>query len=546
MTREAKSLSWDGRNSPALPANLELYSRNFRVFRKDDRIFVTGPDLHAVGRKLASLAQLKEVSVGWKRQQAESLFATEAETTRELVLLSGSHHYLAFWLEGGKERELRQLPFVYLLSEGRFLPRQDAFLQPPEALPRVARWNANCVQCHAVAGRPGQSEGIDAHGAFWESYQSSVVEFGIACESCHGPGEEHAKLFRNPVTRMLQRNTASARNIYLPDETGKIRASETCGQCHSYFVPRNAGEWWDSGFSEGYQAGDELDISRLVLSPHEENRGVQLEALNEEEVQATDLIDANRESIFWEDGSMIVGGREYNGLKESPCFINAQSERTIGCTSCHSLHRGNRDGQIDPDKLGNQMCLQCHGEIGEEHSRHSTMSAGALCVNCHMPKTSYALLQGLASHRIISPSARFQSPPNACALCHVDKKKSWFLEELARFGVKNHARSEDEDLQDISPAVRGALTGNAAERAIYAFALGSTETLNASGSSVSRRILPILARDPYAAVRLIAERSLSKLEPAPLLHQESPLNPEEVTISRLLKQRDDTPIVISE
>jgi hypothetical protein len=550
MTREPDALSWNGQASPELPVLLELYSRSYRIFLEDDRVMVSGPDLHAVGKKLSALSGEGDASRPWKRRQAEEIFGAEAETTRELVLVTGSHHYLAFWLEGGHEKELRQLPFVYLLAEGRFLPREEAFLQPPDALPHVARWNANCVQCHTVAGKPRQSEGRhSSNGEFWESFDTSVAEFGVACESCHGPGATHAQHFRNPLSRALSHSSPGDRHIYLPDEHSGPRGSETCGQCHSYFVPRDENEWWNSGFSTNYQAGDPLDVSRLLLRPAEDGGEAGREALLAEQVQAQALISAHRSSIFWNDGSMIVGGREYNGLIESPCFGKGNGQQRLGCTHCHSLHEGSPDGQVKPAALGNTMCTQCHSNMESEHSRHSATSAASLCESCHMPKTSYALLSGLASHRISSPQARFESPPNACVLCHVDRPESWFRRELAHFGVdeKNSSPDVSPQLDELPLAAIRALSGNAAERAIYAFALGSSETLEASGSEISKRVLPLLKSDPYAAVRFIAERSLREVEQhAPRGVQKNRLRLEDSTLTRLFDARDETPIVISE
>ena len=63
-------------------------------------------------------------------------------------------------------------------------------------------------------------------------------------------------------------------------------------------------------------------------------------------------------------------------------------------------------------------------------------------------------------------------------------------------------------LQFASP-IFGALAGNAAERAIYASALASEETRSTVGDPLARVLLERLARDPYHAVRRIAERGLA-------------------------------------
>lgn len=542
MTRKAEEISWDGQRSPRLPANFELYGRDFKLLRDASKGTVRyfGPDLHQVGSDLFRISQAPDVSDLWKEQKSREAFRAALEVERELVLLTGSHHYLAFWIEGGKDADLRQFPFVYLLDEGRFLPRSHAFLQPPDALPYVARWNSNCIQCHTVGGRPAQSEGYDSEtGKFWEKYETSVVERGIACEACHGPGAKHAAYYQDPFRRVARGEKPSA-HIFVPRPEEGENASETCGQCHSYFVPKDPETWWESGFSENFRAGDSLSKSRTILragSP------------GDHESEAAELIDHDLSTIFWEDGSIIVGGREYNGLTESPCYERGYGDRKLACTSCHSMHKGDPDRQIDPAKRGDKMCTSCHGTIGPEHSRHAPDSPGARCVNCHMPRTSYALLHGIPSHKISSPSMKMQQPPNACSLCHVDRTRAWISSELSKFGL---ALEETPD-SSVPLAVERALSGNAAERALYAYALGTEDTQATAKSTVADTLLPLLEKDPYAAVRLIAERAKKRIatarahgSTAPRAQSPAQFSLSPAQIAQLENERDNTPIIVSE
>src|SRR5690606_12057776 len=161
---------------------------------------------------------------------------------RRIEMTTGSHHYQAFWVLGQRGNELWQFPFVYHFESQRFIPRDDAFLQPPDAKPHRARWNSNCIQCHAVMGQPAHDEASDR-------FESSVVELGIACEACHGPGRQHAERHKNPVTRYRQRASEAADpTIVNPARLAPDRAAAVCGQCHSYFVPRDPKDWWQHGF----------------------------------------------------------------------------------------------------------------------------------------------------------------------------------------------------------------------------------------------------------------------------------------------------------
>lgn len=544
MTRRVPELKWGTAAAPPLPQSLELYGRRFRLQKTDEGSFtVRGPDLHVTGRALPALARMNEASPQWKRQKSEEIFRSAPEVEREIVLVTGSHHYLAFWVEGGAEQELRQLPFVYLLQTQRWVPREAAFLQPPDALPSVERWNANCIQCHSVAGRPEESEGEDSSGKFWQKYESRVAEFGISCEACHGPGRLHVEHYQNPLRRVTASrqndHRATAAHIFNPLKSSAELGSSACGQCHSYFLPRDPDSWWESGFIDNYQAGQALSNSRKVVGA---------EDFDKESTPEISALAAARESLFWEDGSMIVGGREYNGLIKSPCFEQGHGAAQLQCVSCHSMHNSNPNRQIaarfSSPETEDQMCTQCHQSVDQKHSRHEQDSDGARCVSCHMPRTSYALLQGTRSHRISSPQADQTSPPSACVLCHVNESKGWITAQLTAFSGPGTAWPAASSDADAPWAAELSLAHNAVTRALMADTLGRDATQRASGNAVARQLLPLLMQDEYAAVRLIAERSWEKLEGSAATTA-GPLLTENLLLE-ILSRQDKSPIVISE
>ena len=161
-----------------------------------------------------------------------------------------------------------------------------------------------------------------------------------------------------------------------------------------------------------------------------------------------------------------------------------------------------------------------------------------------MPKTTYALLKAIRSHRIESPSvpaAVATGRPTACNLCHLDRTLRWTDDTLAAwFGRPRTAL--DEDAERVPASVIAVLRGDAAVRALVAANLGDPEALAASGSDWERPILDRLARDPYAAVRLIAARSAEGL---PVASRSPPLV-DTATLDALARARDDRAITISE
>jgi predicted CXXCH cytochrome family protein len=411
---------------------------------------------------------------------------------RRVIMTTGSHHYQAYWVSGRRGNELRLLPAVYLLNEERWIPRRDAFLQPPSAPARAVRWNSNCVQCHSVGGRPQHNEASDR-------FATEAIELGIACEACHGPGEAHVSRHQNPAQRYLSRwSEEPDESIVNPRRLSAERSSEICGQCHAYFVPRDEEGWWLSGFAELYRPGQPLEPSRLLLDPGR--------------VQPA-LIDADFESIFWPDGTIRIGGREYNALAVSACHERGHGEKKLGCLSCHSMHASEPDDQLSEAGTGDAACASCHEAIARApgaHTHHAPDSPGSRCYGCHMPFTSYALFKGIRSHRIDSPrivADPAERKPNACNLCHTDRTLAWTAGHLARW----YGEPEPE-LQPLDRAQSATLhdlhAGDAARRVISAYALGRPEARRASGAGFQAAHLALLLDDPYSAVRLVAHRAL--------------------------------------
>jgi hypothetical protein len=463
------------------------------------------------------------------------------DVTRRVVLTTGSHREQAYWVPGRRAGDLRLVPFVWLVREGAFVARGEAFITPPgRPLPPV-RWASSCIACHAVAGEP-------RHDPERDVFDTRAAELGVACEACHGPGAAHVDRHRDPVTRYAQR--ASGRpdpTIIHPGRLLPERSGAVCGQCHAYAFPRDEDGFWTDGYSRAFRAGDLLEPSRTLITAS--NMGT----------RGAPVIDAPADALFWPDGAVRVGGREYNGLVESPCWQRGEGERKMTCLSCHSMHGGEPAGQIAKDRAGDRGCTSCHAAAGygPAHTRHAEGSAGSACVSCHMPKTSYALLSAVRSHRIDSPhtSALSGTKPNACNLCHLDRTLAWTARWLSDWYGQPPVTLAG-DRAELASALRDGISGDAGLRALVADALGSDDAIAASGGGWRRALLEQMRRDPYAAVRFIAERSLRKLSALP----PATLKPEQASafaigpngeieperLRALIKARDERAVTIAE
>lgn len=426
---------------------------------------------------------------------------------KRVVLTTGSHREQAYWVAGARPGELTLVPFVWMIREKKLLPRAEAFLTPPDVPLAETHWGGNCIACHAVAGEPRREES----GASGASFATRAAELGIACEACHGPGAAHVDKQRDPIGRYLARGKDDAR-IVNPRKLAPDRSAAVCGQCHAYAYPRDEAEWWRNGYARTFRAGDALAPSRHVLSPATFDR------------PDAPRIDAQIDSLFWKDGTIRVGGREYNGMVASKCASGG-----LTCISCHAMHRGDPAGQIAPDRTGDRGCTTCLSVMKADHSHHRDVA----CVDCHMPKTSYALLSAVRSHRIDSPDPT-KDKPNACNLCHLARSLAWTAGVLEKWYGHRYASPSE-----VAEGARLALSGDAAMRVLVADALGSPGAIAATGRSWQAPLLAELRRDPYAAVRFVAERSARDVDPTG-----PPLDPD--LVRSLLAARDLRGISIAE
>jgi len=436
---------------------------------------------------------------------------------RRIVMTTGSHNQEVYWYETGKGRELGQLPGTYLIAERRWIPRSMVFLAPPNPFPQstTGYWNGICINCHTTHGQSrAMPQGTQA------APDSKVAEFGIACESCHGPGDRHAAANQNPLRRYwFHLSKGHDSTIVQPALINPRASSAVCGQCHGVWLLREQEERSVDANGPSFRAGDDISATRLLVRATHADEPLVRKQL----AVAPNFLSA----LFWSDGLVRVSGREYNGLVESPCYQRAtESNRTLSCFSCHTMHAEPDDQrssatwasthQISIGKEGNEACLQCHPKFRASltsHTRHAPTSTGSSCYNCHMPYTSYGLLKAIRSHTISSPSVKESlttGRPNACNLCHLDKSLGWTSDVLTKWYGQAPADLSDDD-RTFAASLVWMLRGDAGQRVLVAWAMGWQPAQQASGSDWIPVFLSTLFDDPYDAVRFIAYRSMRSL-----------------------------------
>jgi len=488
--------------------------------------------------------------------------------TFEVTRAVGSHRYQQYFTKVG-DAWLR-LPLAYHLQEKRWLHMNGAFLTPDppplavepmatddggaadaasvtsappfaRASPvrfggpfaaydrHVTRWNDNCIFCHNVAANPAW----DARAA---TFASTTAELGVACESCHGPGAAHVAANRSLFRRYaLHGAGAGDPTIVNPARLSPGRAADVCGHCHGQRITDDVGRFLSAG--DPFVPGQDLGLYSSPLWSSTSLHG-------EKDVFAR---------RFWDDGTPRLTAYEYQGWLLSRCA----QVGALTCTSCHGMHDGAPAGQLRPVARGDGACRGCHaaeaaselataklGNAASGTSRvapsnlpraatHSRHPASVACVDCHMPRIVYGVMDVLRSHRIERPDlARTAGGrPDACRLCHVSRDRAWLQRGWQELWG---ARSLDLRARDAAPARAGgdaapasvetavfaspllawAIGGDPVVRAVAVDALGRLDDGDAGSRDARLAVLEEVMRgDPYPAVRRIAARGAAALAP---------------------------------
>jgi predicted CXXCH cytochrome family protein len=263
---------------------------------------------------------------------------------------------------------------------------------------RQQNWNFMCADCHSTNVRKGYDQATRQFATTWS-------EISVGCESCHGPGSEHAAMARSGrspaegyglTARLTDRRGVSwsfdaSRGVPVRSgpPSGGPREIEVCARCHS----RRA------QLTDDWKAGDPLEDGF---------RPSAIESL-----------------LYHPDGQQRDEVYTYGSFLQSRMFAKG-----VTCSDCHNPHTGTLR------RPGNATCTQCHQDPrfdSPAHHFHPAGSAASGCTTCHMPTTTYMTVDPRHDHRFGIPRPDLTSSlgvPNACSTCHTDKTPAWAAAQI--------------------------------------------------------------------------------------------------------------------
>ena len=242
--------------------------------------------------------------------------------------------------------------------------------------------NSSCLDCHVT----GLHLGYDQENG---SYQSTWDAVNVSCQACHLATEEHRR--RALGTEQTADDASSEFQIEYQSLTPQDQV-DLCARCHARRSPISPQAAYDAPFLDDYMP---------------------------------ELLHAG---YYHADGQMLDEVFNYGSFLQSKMY-----DAGLSCTTCHDPHT------LSLRLPGNQLCTSCHQlnpptatyptltakeYDSATHHFHTADSPGARCVDCHMPATTYMVVDVRHDHSFSTPRPDLTlqwGTPNTCGQCHGDR-----------------------------------------------------------------------------------------------------------------------------
>jgi predicted CXXCH cytochrome family protein len=294
------------------------------------------------------------------------------------------------------EGRIQALTIAWDTKAKRWFSLHEEELKPGDPLHWTGlayNWNHMCAECHSTDLRKNYD---DASGRF----QTTWAEIDVGCQGCHGPGSRHLE-WALRVEKTREAYAVDDPKGLEVDLKGRVEV-EHCARCHSR---RSV---VDADYRYGAAFGDHYDLA--LLEP----------------------------DLYHADGQVIEEVYDHGSFLQSPMYAKG-----VRCTDCHDPHSARLKLE------GNLLCKRCHQDSpppqfdtlkpkdydAKTHHFHEP-GPGSFCVDCHMAKTTYMVVDPRHDHsfRVPRPDLSVKlGVPNACNGCHKDRTAEWAAETVDRW-----------------------------------------------------------------------------------------------------------------
>jgi predicted CXXCH cytochrome family protein len=365
-------------------------------------------------------------------------------------------------------------------------------LKPGDPLHWTGRdqtWNYQCADCHSTDLKKNYDLAANTYATSWS-------DLDVACEACHRAGTRHVAWAR----------ARAAGGSYSPD-TDAPRMGLT-----NWLQPTDTGHWEmnsETGIARRTEklASNEFETCAACHSRRK--------VIARNPVPGVPFLDAYLPALL-EPGLYHADGQIDGEVYEYGSFLQSRMHAAgVTCSNCHDPHSAKLRAE------GNALCAQCHLPArfeAREHHHHQPGSAGARCVDCHMPTKNYMVVDARRDHSIRVPRPDLSislGTPNACTQCHADRSAEWAAQTVSAWFPRGQ-----QAVPHFAAALHAGRSGAVdAEQQLDRLILDQRQPaivrasamllLSAYATSASEPALQTAIADPDALVRLAAPRALT-------------------------------------
>ena len=370
-------------------------------------------------------------------------------------------------------------------------------------------WNYQCAFCHATNLKKNYDPLSDSFHTTWS-------ELSIGCEACHGPASHHVAWASKTGDWQRFDNPSKGFAVSLDERKGVEWLMSPHGTAARSQVPRTSKEIEACAtcHARRQQFSDDLPPGHRFL-------------------------DAFRPALL-EPSLYHVDGQQRDEVYNYASFLQSRMHAAgVTCSDCHNPHT------LKLRVAGSAVCAQCHAPETFDtpsHHHHVSGSKGSECAACHMPTTTYMVVDPRHDHSLRVPRpdrTHVLGTPNACNQCHTDKAASWAAEAIKSWypsptpGYEGFA--EAFDLADrAAPGAQVALTKIVEDN--FASSIARASAIVRLGHFLSPKTLAVIAKalkDPDANVRMAAVGALAGSDPQTRLTLLAPLLADEARVVRM-------------
>ncbi len=368
-------------------------------------------------------------------------------------------------------------------------------------------WNHQCAYCHSTNLKKNYDAATDSFHTTWS-------EMNVGCEACHGPASQHLAWASKKDEWQGLEEKGKGFGLSFDERKGVTWSPSSVGTASRSAVRKTS---------------KEIEVCAACHA----RRG----QFSDEKTQQ--FHDAFRPALLAQ-GLYHADGQQRDEVFTYGSFLQSRMHAAgVTCSDCHDPHTQKLRA---PD---NAVCTQCHAPEQfntPAHHHHRADTKGAECVSCHMPTTTYMIVDPRHDHSIRIPRpdlTRILGTPNACNQCHTDKTATW-----AADAVKSWYPSPKLGLQSYAQALHsGDIGGPGAQILLKRVAKDTSQPAIARASAIARlgrflspksiSIVIDALKDADPAVRMAAIAALANADPRVRLALLPPLLADDARLVRM-------------